>query len=44
MGRAGEPAEVAALVLYLVSPSGRFATGTAFRLDGGALAAGPFDL
>ena len=44
VGRAGEPTEVAALVLYLVSPSGRFATGTSFRLDGGALAAGPFDL
>ena len=42
--RAGEPAEVAALVLYLVSPSGRFATGTSFRLDGGALAVGPFDV
>jgi NAD(P)-dependent dehydrogenase (short-subunit alcohol dehydrogenase family) len=43
VGRPGEPAEVAGLVRYLVSPKGRFATGTSFRLDGGALATGPFD-
>lgn len=43
-GRVGEPHEVAALVLYLVSPAGRFADGATFRVDGGALALGPFDL
>lgn len=42
-GRAGEPDEVAALVHYLVSPAGRFANGSSFRLDGGAVALGPFD-
>ncbi len=29
---------------YLVSPLGGFATGVSFRLDGGAVAMGPFDL
>ncbi len=43
-GRAGEPDEIAALVHYLVAPAGRFATGVSFRLDGGAVALGPFDL
>ena len=42
-GRAGKPDEVAALVHYLVAPAGRFANGASFRLDGGALALGPFD-
>ncbi|MCY3569437.1 MAG: SDR family NAD(P)-dependent oxidoreductase [Chloroflexi bacterium] len=42
-GRAGEPGEIAALVHYLVAPAGRFANGASFRLDGGALALGPFD-
>ena len=41
--RAGKPDEVAALVHYLVAPAGRFANGASFRLDGGALALGPFD-
>ena len=41
--RAGKPDEIAALVHYLVAPSGRFANGASFRLDGGALALGPFD-
>lgn len=44
VGRVGEPHEVAALVLYLVSPAGGFANGATFRVDGGALALGPFDL
>ena len=44
VGRAGEPDEIAALVHYLVAPAGRFATGTSFRLDGGAVALGPFDM
>lgn len=43
-GRAGQPDEIAALVHYLVAPAGRFATGVSFRLDGGAVALGPFDL
>lgn len=42
--RPGRPEEVAGLVHYLVSPLGRFATGTTFTLDGGALAMGPFDV
>ncbi len=42
-GRAGKPDEIAALVHYLVAPAGRFATGVSFRLDGGAVALGPFD-
>ncbi len=44
VGRAGEPDEIAALVHYLVAPAGRFATGASFRLDGGAVALGPFDM
>jgi NAD(P)-dependent dehydrogenase (short-subunit alcohol dehydrogenase family) len=44
VGRAGTGDEIAALVHYLVAPVGRFATGTSFRLDGGAVALGPFDL
>ena len=43
-GRAGQPDEIAALVHYLVAPAGRFATGASFRLDGGAVALGPFDM
>ena len=43
-GRAGNPDEIAALVHYLVAPAGRFATGVSFRLDGGAVALGPFDM
>ena len=42
-GRVGRPEEVAALVHYLVAPAGGFANGVSFRLDGGALALGPFD-
>lgn len=42
--RAGRPDEIAALVHYLVAPAGRFATGVSFRLDGGAVALGPFDM
>ena len=44
VGRAGKPDEIAALVHYLVAPAGRFATGVSFRLDGGAVALGPFDV
>ena len=43
-GRPGRPDEIAALVHYLVAPAGRFATGVSFRLDGGAVALGPFDM
>lgn len=42
--RAGTGDEVAGLVHYLVSPLGGFATGVSYRLDGGAVAMGPFDL
>ncbi len=42
--RAGTSEEVAGLVHYLVSPLGGFATGVSFRLDGGAVAMGPFDM
>lgn len=42
--RAGTPEEIAGLVHYLVSPLGGFATGVSFRLDGGAVAMGPFDV
>ena len=42
-GRVGSPDEIAGLVHYLVAPVGRFANGTSFRIDGGALALGPFD-
>jgi NAD(P)-dependent dehydrogenase (short-subunit alcohol dehydrogenase family) len=42
--RAGRPEEIAGLVHYLVSPLGGFATGVSFRLDGGAVAMGPFDV
>lgn len=39
--RVGEPEEIAALVLALVSQAGRFATATNYVLDGGELGAGP---
>ena len=42
-GRAGHSDEVAALVHYLVAPAGRFANAVSWRLDGGAVALGPFD-
>jgi len=42
-GRVGLPDEIAGLVHYLVAPVGRFANGASFRIDGGALALGPFD-
>ena len=44
VGRAGTGDEIAGLVHYLVAPVGRFATGASFRLDGGAVALGPFDM
>jgi NAD(P)-dependent dehydrogenase (short-subunit alcohol dehydrogenase family) len=43
VGRVGLPDEIAGLVHYLVAPVGRFANGASFRIDGGALALGPFD-
>lgn len=42
-GRPGTGDEVAGMVHYLVSASGRFATGRSFEIDGGALSLGPFD-
>ena len=44
VGRAGATEEIAGLVHYLVAPIGRFATGVSYRVDGGALALGPFDV
>lgn len=44
VGRAGTGDEIAGLVHYLVAPVGRFVTGVSFRVDGGALAMGPFDV
>jgi NAD(P)-dependent dehydrogenase (short-subunit alcohol dehydrogenase family) len=41
--RFGRPEEIAGMIHYLVSPLGRFANGNVFRVDGGALAMGPFD-
>jgi NAD(P)-dependent dehydrogenase (short-subunit alcohol dehydrogenase family) len=35
IGRIGEPAEVAALALFLVSDAAGFITGAEFALDGG---------
>jgi len=36
MKRVGEPAEVAALIAHLVSPRGRYITGSTIHIDGGA--------
>jgi 2-keto-3-deoxy-L-fuconate dehydrogenase len=35
MGRVGEPAEIAALAVYLASDESAFTTGTAIPVDGG---------
>jgi 3-oxoacyl-[acyl-carrier protein] reductase len=37
MGRIGTVADVANLVAFLVSPLGRYVTGTAIQVDGGLL-------
>ena len=44
VGRVGRPDEIAGLVHYLVAPVGQFANGTSYRVDGGALGLGPFDV
>jgi 3-oxoacyl-[acyl-carrier protein] reductase len=36
MKRVGDPAEVAALIALLVSPRGRYITGSTIHIDGGA--------
>jgi NAD(P)-dependent dehydrogenase (short-subunit alcohol dehydrogenase family) len=37
LGRMAEPEEVASLVAFLVSPDGKYITGTNYSVDGGAL-------
>jgi len=39
LGRLGEPGEVADVVLFLLSPASRYATGQVIRVDGGELMA-----
>jgi NAD(P)-dependent dehydrogenase (short-subunit alcohol dehydrogenase family) len=38
LGRAAEPAEVAATIAHLLSPSNTYVTGTSVRVDGGLMA------
>ena len=38
MGRLGQPDEITALILYLLSDSGSYATGQPFIIDGGTIA------
>ncbi|NBX58729.1 MAG: SDR family oxidoreductase, partial [Gammaproteobacteria bacterium] len=35
LGRLGEPADIAAAVLYLVAPSGNYLTGQTLQVNGG---------
>ena len=38
MGRLGQPDEIAALIIYLLSDVGAYATGQPFIIDGGTIA------
>ena len=38
MGRLGQPDEITALILYLLSDAGAYATGQPFIVDGGTIA------
>ena len=43
LGRAGEPAEVSSLVLYLASDESSYSTGSEFTVDGGVTSALPYN-
>ena len=38
LGRAAEPAEIAATIAHLLSPANTYITGTSVRVDGGLMA------
>ena len=42
--RVGEPGEIAGLAVFLASPSGAYATGMTYVVDGGEVSSGPADI